>query len=194
MAKLNKFAELGRSCSARAYRAVSSAAFLLLVCSSSSSAEQQFFDNAGKFNGSYACTVRNSAGIYYDKSLKDWRPSVLESGGSFIVDVAETGNSAENSLNEIATSYSIRIIDSEKKSATRCTEVENTPGGEPTLIVEHNISKNGRVGCQASLTDYRFNFSTLRFIIPYTGLYFLDGIDAEGDTPSITAGTCEKMD
>jgi len=194
MAKFNKFADLGHSCSARAYRAVSSAAFLLLACSSSSSAEQQFFDNSGKFSGSYACTVRNSAGIYYDQALKDWRPSVLENGGGFIIDVAETGTSAENSLNEIATSYTIRIIDSEKKTASNCTVVENTSSGEPRLIVEHNIANNGRVGCQASLTDYRFNFSTLRFVIPYTGQYFLDGIDAEGDTPSITAGTCEKMD
>jgi hypothetical protein len=83
--------------------------------------------------------------------------------------------------------YAVTITQSGKEYGTPCT---NDSLGDPNIIAV----EEGKEGFRCETFDnYAFNLANHRFLDFYPFGY-LNGADNGDDTPSVTAGTCTRID
>ena len=118
-------------------------------------------------DGAYYCTVQFSGGIAYNESLKRWQGTSFQPSGNFVVRLKYLKSRTVNVTDKF--SYDIDDYD-----------VHITDEGA-----------NGYLHCGA-ITNYEFNFKNNRFLEVYA-VGYVNGVDKNGDTPSVSGGTCTKI-
>ena len=139
-------------------------------------------------NGAYFCTAELSGGLYYNQSAKSWQSTTLRPDHKFVVRIRylETKKEAlAEGITETYGYYEISITDSGKSFALPCWSL----GGEHV----GKMDRYKQIDCSAGVRDYRFNFEYNRFLETYV-IGYVEGRDSNDDTPSISGGTCTRIE
>lgn len=126
------------------------------------------------------------AGISYSEANKRWQGTVFASGSKILMKVTSTAQlvtESEASLNRV--DYIVRVNDLGSKVDWPCRVLDVTD--------RSGVYRDGSFRCATPFNVYNVNFENLRFTDVYLPGY-VDGQDSNGNTPSVTAGMCSKID
>ena len=135
-------------------------------------------------DGAYYCTVQFSGGIAYNESLKRWQGTSFQPSGNFVVRLKYLKSRTVNVTDKFSydiDDYDVYITDEGANIPIRCLH----DGKDPA------IDQYGYLHCGA-ITNYEFNFKNNRFLEVYE-VGYVNGVDKNGDTPSVSGGTCTKI-
>jgi hypothetical protein len=151
----------------------------IAVCSSSAQSN----------SASYFCVVEFAGGLAYNETLRRWDAARFRPEGKFVLRMQLLKSRTIKTFSEkeeVVHDYMVTITKSGANSAIPCTS--DSPQSRPAVTVD----SYGWLTCSSSLTDYKFNLKTNRFISAYL-IGYADGRDTNSDTPSISGGTCTKI-
>jgi hypothetical protein len=165
----------------------------LVVASTRAAADESpVFDLAGQFAGSYLCIGDASGGVRFDPSSKSWVAALFNAAPTkFVITVKpnELGE-AYFSNQQPAMRYDVSLKNLGESEADTCRGLTDyTTKAERTIAV----FREGTFQCTAMLAEYRFNLVAMRYMRAYR-LGFIDGVDAQGNTPLVEIGRCSKID
>lgn len=139
----------------------------------------------------YFCTVESSGGISYDSVTKQWRGTSFRPNGKFVLKLkfvrARTVRNNFLKTDEPVKDFEIYITESGHNFGQPCLSFSNEDRKTLTIYEEHLA-----VRCDASLSTYVFNFKTNRFIEAYL-VGYVAGEENNSNTPSVSGGTCTKI-
>jgi hypothetical protein len=145
-------------------------------------------------DASYLCTSEMAVGFEYNTSLKNWEGVSLDSEGSFskfilrLKSVKERVRRNASGENEDVTDYLVTISKTGANAAIPCTF--GGTGINSRIIV---VGDNDNVVCTAKRRRLTFNLESKRFISVH--LYgYVDGEDGNENMPTMSGGTCKKID
>lgn len=168
-------------------------AVLSLAPSTVSAGESSAFDATGDLAGSYLCLGDVSGGVMFDAPSKSWTGTVFNAAVTkFVLKIKPTvlGTAYFASSPEIAMRYDITIKHFGGTGVERCSQLSDYTTQSDWTIAAFS---GGAFECTALLEDYRFNLTSLRYMRAYR-LGFIDGVDAQGNTPLVEIGRCSKID
>lgn len=145
------------------------------------------FDAAGEFAGTYLCLPTASGGVSYDATSKTWVGVRFRLRDQLIVILNPTKVGRQQGIldEQDAIGYEIDIVPVGSKDRRRCRKDLSLPDDD--IFIRFGVAK-----CDYLLNDFKINLSTGRFMMIYP-IGFLDGQDNYENTPSITVGTCTKI-
>jgi hypothetical protein len=142
----------------------------------------------------YLCTSEMAVGFEYNTSLKNWEGVTLDSEGPFskfilrLKSVKERVRRNASGENEDVTDYLVTITKTGANAAIPCTF--GGTGINSRIIV---VGDNDNVVCTAKRRRLTFNLESKRFISVH--LYgYVDGEDGNENMPTMSGGTCKKID
>jgi hypothetical protein len=140
---------------------------------------------------SYYCTKDATGGVRYNEKTKKWEATNFKPDGNFVLKMQylrSYANKAGFGSSDI-TEYTVTVTIAGSKYAAPCSyDYFYAHTGREIVPLTNN-----RLRCDASLVDYTFDLDSNRFLATYLQGY-TDGIDNNENTPSISAGTCTKID
>ena len=158
-------------------------AAILIACVPLTTASAQPGNDA-----SYFCTEEVSGGLAYDVRMKKWKGTALNTNRRFVLRLKFLRTRFQTVLgsNAMVHDYDVTITDAGSNTPQFCEHHD-----QPVTV----IAVLGWLNCNADpfAYSYKFNLGTNRFISAYLFGY-ADGIDANENTPSISGGTCTKID
>jgi hypothetical protein len=80
--------------------------------------------------------------------------------------------------------YEVTITEAGQNQAKSCKKGQTRTA---------SLDEYGFLSCEALLQEYQFNLKAMRFLQVYP-VGYVNGIDEKGDTPSVSGGTCTKID
>jgi hypothetical protein len=133
---------------------------------------------------------RSIGRVVDDESLKKWASAKFRCGKGFMLKL-QLLRSAKEKMYESAPQptavnrFSVTVTEAGSNTDRPCKDPRdyNSPV---------SIWGDGWMRCESSLTEYRFNPVTNRFLAAYLQGY-IHGEDNNNDTPNITAGICTKI-
>jgi hypothetical protein len=164
------------------YRKYLLTAAVLLVPSQGISAESK--------DRSYYCTKDAVGGIWYNDRTKKWEAADFKPDGNFVLKMEffRTYTNKDAFSETDITEYSVSVTAAGSNFPALCSYdyfYAHTDQHAVPLM-------NNRLRCNASLGDYVFDFGSNRFLGAYLEGY-TDGKDNNENTPSVSAGTCTKI-
>jgi hypothetical protein len=134
-------------------------------------------------DGAYYCTVKFVGGLTYTNALKEWQGAFFKPSGNFVVKLSflERTKASIAGVTFDLDEYDVTVTD-ERNSTDSCLHDKKPPTNE---------EKFG-ISCDTVINEYKFNFDNHRFIKIYTEGY-VNGVDSDDDTPSISGGLCTKI-
>ncbi len=145
------------------------------------------FDSSGRFAGTYACNVKASGGVDWDRSRQEWagsatyRPkneTVFRIRMVRSIDVADFDGRLRTAMK-----YTVELSD-ENTPVQACR-----PAGSQRDVV---ISAAGMLKCTVGATDFQFHLGDLRFMkASWDGFWFRG--DFGKYRPSMAVGECTKF-
>jgi hypothetical protein len=176
----------------------------------SSGQRHKFYEDTGKFAGNYLCLPTASGGIKWFDDRKQWGGVAFKSDGNRVVikvmrastnpelgiDAAGRKEWKSFGFNISAITYLLNVKTFGKDDEVSCWGPRDRY--QPSDLTGYNhvlMSPEGQFRCDAYGWNAYFivNLSTRRYFQVYTA-GFIDGRDVGGNTPSIQAGKCEKID
>ncbi|MBH5372809.1 hypothetical protein [Bradyrhizobium glycinis] len=159
-----------------------SALAALLVCARSANAIEPK-------NATYYCTNEASGGVKYNPQLQKWTSAQFKSDKPFVLRLQFLNSRREKqfSWTELTTvnSFAVTIAEAGSNEARPCKAVKDYQ--RPVEIWGDDWLR-----CNVSLSEFRFNPANNRYLSAYIVGYV--GGDNGGDTPSVSIGTCTKID
>lgn len=138
------------------------------------------------YDGNYFCTEEMAGGLAWDKAKKRWRNALFQTSSRFVVSLKRKGTKkALLSKEEDRPTFAVNMRKHGDKNSQTCVGDDHLP--------EVTVYSGGFLFCQSALTRYAFNLQNLRFTSSYQYGY-IDGKDNNDNTPSMTGGTCSKID
>jgi hypothetical protein len=144
-------------------------------------------------SSTYQCTETTSAGVKYNETSGLWEGRSLEAQGKFIIRIEMVrqrtvfGRPGERPIT-VGADY----------RTTMTSPMSSAPGPERRPCVPHGgegdlvfIAGENEIACRVPPYDLALNLSTGRFML-ISRAGFIDGRDANGNTPSISVGTCTR--
>jgi hypothetical protein len=146
------------------------------------------FAQAHPYDGSYYCVTEFSGGVAYDETLKKWESTRFRPNEKFIVQFKYIGPHPPYAGQSYTDDYFVTITPSgsDKMEACKTYYKEASDRIEFTRDV-------GRGDCQTFLHRYIFGLKYKRFLRTFESGGYVNGMDEETDTPSISGGTCTKI-
>jgi hypothetical protein len=139
--------------------------------------------SAGSLAGTYFCSEEIAGGLRYDELSKRWIGSAFSNSGQFIVKLLFIGQKVITEINgnRLGGEYNIDIL--------------STKGGNPLYCLPRpNFIYDTLPFLEcSSISEYRINFRTNRFIRIYREGY-TTGEDTNENNPAIIGGTCTKIE
>jgi hypothetical protein len=139
-------------------------------------------------DAAYYCVAEFAGGLLYDATAKKWQGASFRADNKFVMRMKYVGSRIEQSGSSdwSITEYMVTITEAGKAYASPCSDAGSYEA-KPVL------SSNSWIVCNSSLTDYQFNLKTNRFLSVYAQGY-AGGDDNNKNTPSVSGGTCTKID
>ena len=143
----------------------------------------------GSDTSAYFCIAEASGGVAYNVHMKKWVGMTFNPDGKFVLRLRQLSRRSEkNALgnNVVVTDYNISLINSGSNTVRTCQNI----GSVNSTITVYG---DGAFHCADGTTDYVFNLTTNRFLASDVRGYVFRTDNSE-DYPSISAGTCTKID
>jgi hypothetical protein len=143
--------------------------------------------HAQEHDGSYYCVTEFVGGVAYDETLKKWDSAKFRPHEKFVVHFKHAGPHMVGDQ-----SYTDDYLVTITPSGSNKTEV--CKGWYPEMHDKIEFTRDvGRGDCQTILRRYIFGLKYNRFLSTFEAGDYVLGIDQRGDTPSISGGTCTKI-
>jgi hypothetical protein len=159
-------------------------AAILIACVSFSTANAQF--EPGK-DATYFCNAEFAGGLAYDEPTKKWKGTALDANAKFVPRLKHLRSRVETDIlggKDTVYDYNITIAFPGDRNNDRFPCDEHS---EDYV----KVSRFGGLDCKIGVVDYRINLRTSRFLLTYPGEYMDNDF---GSSPSVTGGTCTKID
>ena len=143
----------------------------------------------GSDTSAYFCIAEASGGVAYNAHMKKWVGTTFNPDDKFVLRMRRLSRRSEKNLlgnNEVVTDYNISLIESGSNTARTCQKL----GSANSTITVYG---DGAFYCADGTTDYVFSITANRFLASDMRDYVF-GKDNSEDYPSISAGTCTKID
>ncbi len=144
----------------------------------------------GSDTSSYFCVVEASGGVAYSANMKKWVGMTFNPDGKFVLRLRQLGRRSEKNVlgnDEAVTDYSISLTESGSSTARTCERIGSV---DPTVTVYGDRA----IYCADGTTDYVFNIAANRFLASDMRGYVFGKNENSEDYPSISAGTCTKIE
>ena len=127
--------------------------------------------------GAYSCAAQSSGGIIYNSQTKKWEGTSYLPLSNFIVTVkyVRTATTTDE--------YAVTITPIGRSDALPCISFR-------TQLAQ--IDEFGYLVCRTDYFNYKFNLKAGRFVEAYM-MGYVDGRDANDDTPMLSGGVCTKI-
>lgn len=143
---------------------------------------------AQEHDGSYYCVEELSGGLVYNEGLKRWESTRFNPTDKFVVRFKYIGSHPASYDPRLSNDeYYVTVTESGSDHISSC-QTNSSPEKD---TVEFTGSA-GIGACDALFEHYTFNLRNNRFLKIYE-LGYVDGIDKSGNTPSVSGGTCTKI-
>jgi len=133
-------------------------------------------------DGAYHCVVEMSAGLAFDGASKKWSAAALRVDQKFVLRMKYGGSHIEEGKQ--VSDYDITITDAG-------TDFDRPCSNNQKMITIHD--DDGGFRCGTITEDLVVNIKTLRFLRIYP-LGYVSGQDNNDNTPSVSGGTCTRID
>jgi hypothetical protein len=137
----------------------------------------------------YFCIAEASGGVAYNANMKKWVGMTFNPDDKFVLRLRQLSRRSEKNVlgnNEVVTDYNISLIDSGSNTARTCQKIGSV---DSTITVYGDRA----LYCADGTTDYVFNIAANRFLASDMRGYAFRR-DISEDSPSISAGTCTKIE
>ena len=140
-------------------------------------------------DGTYFCSVKFAGGIAYDEATKQWAGAKFRPSGNFFVRLRYVKTRTENAGQPWSYDLDDYLVFITKEGE----EFRFLMGGcYGDNLKRPGLDQYGFLSCSSGGQDYKFNFKNNRFIQIYT-VGYVNGLDNNNDTPSISGGVCTKV-
>jgi hypothetical protein len=143
-------------------------------------------------DASYFCTAEISAGLAFDKSVKNWDSKTFRADGKFTLRMKYLNSRRVTYGGEdfVVGDFEVTITNAGSNNVTAC----NTDFGEKPRVT--TVNQFDLFNCNVHLMNYLISVRTNRFLQTYTGQYVqADETRTDNpDTPSVTGGKCMKIE
>lgn len=137
----------------------------------------------------YLCIPEAAGGVSFNEHTKRWESTKFRLNRGLVLKMKYLRTFSEKNVfgrTETFNEFRVRTTEVGGKDESRCYHVSKHT--DQVFIGETDfLTCNG-----SDLTEYRFDFKTNRFLRAYLEGY-VGGADNDNDTPSITVGTCTKI-
>jgi hypothetical protein len=119
-----------------------------------------------------------------------WQSTTFIPSGKFVLHLKFLRSGIRKDFfdkDEPVNDYTVTITNAGENYANPCQQY----GGEGTDGI--SVGKWNTFRCTSALQDYFFSLKTNRFLVAYM-VGYLDGRDDNSNTPSMSGGTCTKID
>ena len=158
-------------------------AAILIACVPFSAASAQLGKDA-----SYFCVAEFAGGLIYDEGMKKWKSGALRIEEKFVLRLKHLRTRVQKSYtgeDEPVHDYDVTVTPAGSNAPFPCVSY-----GQRHVAVRLLSS----VWCDGlDLQVYKFNLITNRFLSSYL-VGYVDGDHNKQNTPSVTGGTCTKID
>ncbi|MFK4650081.1 hypothetical protein ABIF97_000015 [Bradyrhizobium japonicum] len=144
------------------------------------------FADAQQYDGSYNCVAEFSGGVAYDEVSKKWDSARFRPSDKLIVRFKYLGPTLCGGQDCYSDQYLVSITPSGSDKASVCKDYKGSEKIQFTRDV-------GRGDCEANYHRYTFGLKYKRFLSTYEFGGYAIGMDQKTDTPSITGGSCTKI-
>jgi hypothetical protein len=144
----------------------------------------------GSGTSSYFCVVEASGGVAYNANMKKWVGMTFNPDGKFVLRLRQLSRRSEkNALgnDEAVTDYNISLTEFGSGTDRTCEKIGSV---DPTITVYGDRA----LYCADGATDYVFNITANRFLASDMRGYVFGKNESSEDYPSISAGTCTKIE
>ncbi len=175
----------------KALRYLGLSVLLVPTFSGNARAEQyQYYDDTGKFAGSYLCLAEVSGGVAYDDTSKKWTGTPFRADGKYIVKVENIGTKQLKLEvhDEVVALYSIKV----SKFGESVRDLDQCIGLGKKRDEPFPFTKEGRFRCATLGTDWTVNLAAGRYLKAYLW-GFTGGEDNNDNTPFVEIGLCSKL-
>ena len=133
-------------------------------------------------DGAYHCVVEMSAGLGFDRTSKKWFATTFRVDQKFVLRMKYGGSRIEEGKQ--VSDYDITIMDAG-------TDFDRPCSSNQKMVTIHD--DDGGFRCGTITEDFVVNIKTLRFLRIYP-LGYVSGQDNNDNTPSVSGGTCTRID
>lgn len=145
-------------------------------------------DAQQQYNGSYYCVDEFAGGVAYDEKQKKWDSARFRPNEKFVVRFQYAGPKMCGGQDCYADEYFVTITPSGSDKTEACKSDYN--GGSDRIEFTRDV---GRGDCQTFPNRYIFGLKYKRFLKTFEFGGYAIGMDQKTDTPSISGGTCTKI-
>ena len=146
------------------------------------------FAAAQQYDGSYYCVVEFAGGVAYDEKLKRWDSARFRPHEKFVVHFKYIGPHMLDGPVSYTDDYFVTITPSGSDKPEACKSYYKE--APDRIVFTRDV---GRGDCETHLHRYTFGLKYKRFLATFEWGGYAIGIDAPTDTPSISGGTCTKI-
>ena len=146
------------------------------------------FAEAQQHDGSSYCVAEFVGGVAYDEKLKKWDSARFRPHEKFVVHFKYIGPRMCGGQDCNSDEYLVKITPSGSDKTEACV------GWIPEMHDRIQFTRDaGRGDCEANLRRYTFGLKYNRFLATFEFGGYVIGMDEKTDTPSISGGTCTKI-
>jgi hypothetical protein len=139
---------------------------------------------------SYFCGVEFSAGLAFSKSTKKWKSAKLRPTRKFVLRLKFLASGIRKDRlgnDESAGDFNVTVTDAGSDNPTPCYPSQPEKYSITTKLDDPWFS------CSAGLYDFNINLGKNRFLAASL-VGYVNGQDVTGDTPTVSGGTCTKIE
>lgn len=141
-------------------------------------------------NAAYYCTPEAASGLSFDNNTKKWVSARFKPDKAFVLKFSFESSAREKMFEQAkdpSTVNRFRVTSTDAGSTSDLPCFNRKNHKSPVEIWD-----DGWVQCNAGLSEIIFNPETLQFLKVYL-VGYVDGVDNNDDTPSLTGGVCTKI-
>jgi hypothetical protein len=143
--------------------------------------------DAQQYDGSYYCVTEFSGGLAYNETLKTWESTRFRPNHKFVVHFKYSGPFLCGGQDCYSDLYFVTVTPSGSDKKEACKNYR----GEEKIQFTRDV---GRADCEANFRRYTFGLKYKRFQATFEFGGYAIGMDSkDSDTPSVSGGTCTKI-
>ncbi len=138
-------------------------------------------------DGSYYCVTEFSGGLSYNETLKRWQSTRFSPKEKFVANFKYAEPHVGAGGVSYTDDYYVTITPSGSDKTEDCLTYY------PIRSQKIEFIRDSWGSCETHIDRYRFNLTNKRFLQVFENGYINGGEDKGSDTPSISGGTCTKI-
>lgn len=139
-------------------------------------------------DASYYCNAVATGGLWFNANSGQWEPTKFKPDRKFVLKLRFLAQRQQkNIFDQIETvgDFEITLTEAGTNNDLPCLNLKD-------FGPRNSIGTENWLVCTSSLSEYRFDLNTNRFLAAYLQGY-VSGKDTNDDTPAVTAGVCTKI-